>query len=167
MTFENSIGKTVRALAGCLALALGLNPAFAANSSPRLAAYQLPENVVTEFERDPDAVLKRYEASALLLSDQVRNLVVSDSGTAPTLIGLCGAEANTKCGAIGAGIAEAITLIAPDDPKLSSDLQTLVLNSKSKDLVTAYLAVFSNVQTTSTVTIRLRSGQVVTVPVSP
>lgn len=169
MSSKYSIGKAVYVLAGCLALASGVSSASAANSSARLAAYQLSDSVITEFKKNPEAVLKGYESSALLLSDQVRNLIVSDSGTAQTLIGLCGPQPNPRCGPIGAGIAEAITLIAPDDPKLSADLQAVVLNSKSKDMVTAYLAVFSNVQTTQTTRIRLPSGQVVTIPlpVSP
>ena len=168
MISQKFIGKSVLVLAGCLTLAFSLSSASAANVSARLAAYQLPESVIAEFKRDPEALLKSYESSALLLSDQVRNLVVTDSGTAPTLIGLCGAQPNPRCGAIGAGIAEAITLIAPDDPIRSSDLQALVVDSKSKDLVTAYLAAFSNVQTTQTgqtVTVRLPSGQVVVIPV--
>ena len=139
-------------LALCAVFVLGgtLGNGNAAPSIPGFVA--LPAAEVTTFKADPKDLLKKHQSAGLPLSTAVRNLALTDSSSVAVVISLAG-EPDTNSAqraAIGAGLAEAASLVAASDPKLAASIQAQVAGSNIPDLLTAYLAVAASTATGAT-----------------
>lgn len=107
-------------------------------SSPGIA--KLPDSVITQFKADPQSLLTTYASAGLPLSTQVRGLVLTDPSTVATLIDLAENANDAQKGAIGAGLAEAVRILAATNPALTAQIRRAVAQSRLGPLITAFVA---------------------------
>ena len=131
--------------------ALGAPPVHA-QTAPRAASgfIKLPPAVVAEFNADPAKFLDKYKSAGLPLSNQIKNLVLTDPAILSDLLAASRLATSAQNAAIGAGLAEAAREIAANNPLLATQIQTQVLASAPTEVAAAYIAV-SNTPITAAV----------------
>ncbi len=101
---------------------------------------KLPDSMIAQFKANPKALLTTYAAAGLPLSTRVRSLVLTDPSVAAALVALASSADDAQIAAIGAGMAEAARVLAASAPQLVAQLQSLVAQSGSEALITAFIA---------------------------
>lgn len=135
-------------LAGSVVLAS--LPALAQGTAAPSGFIKLPPAVIAEFKGGASKFMDNYKSGGLPLTNQVKNLVLSDSTTLADILTAAKSTTSVQNAAIGAGLAEAARAIAPTNPQLATEIQTQVVASGLADLLAAYTAVSNSTVTAAT-----------------
>ncbi len=140
MTYYASRGRLAATFVALAAMA-ALAPSVAAQvASPPNA---LAKAKIDRYESDPQALLSDFAAGGLALSSRVRAFVMNDPKAAATLLALAGAANDAQKAAIGAGLAEAVKILARTNPQAAEAIRQQVAQSGIDVLVTAFIAASS------------------------
>ena len=146
MAFEHIAGRMM-GVTFALTLAVASQPGFAQSVPPFI---KLPPGVISEFNADPAKFLDNYRSGGLPLSNEIKDLVLTDPTTLGSIINASKAVTSVQGAAIGGGLAEAARAIAASNPQLATQIQTQVLASAPTDVAAAYIAISNSPVTAST-----------------
>jgi hypothetical protein len=136
------------ALISMSGMGVGAQAAGSGNALPSFA--KLPDAAIAQFKSDPQELLRTYSSAGLLLSTEVRSLVLTDPGLVPLLLGVAKQGNDAQKAAIGAGMAEAARVLAAANPQLAAQIQLAVAQSDLGALITAFIAGSNATRTAAT-----------------
>ena len=127
-------------------------PIAAPGPAARPTSPKLPPAVVAKYKADPAALLAAYPNGGRAMATMAKALILAD----PSLVGpLMAAAKNAtpaQMSAIGAGVAQAATLIAAVNPEMAAQIQLAVTQSGPPGVASAFAAASSNTASAASVT---------------
>jgi hypothetical protein len=154
MGHKGSMKRPLMAAVSALALlVMGFAPLNAqpTGDAPRTPSFaKLSDAAIAQFKANPQGLLTTYASAGLPLSTEVRSLVLTDPSLVEALITVAKGANDAQKSAIGAGLAEAASIIVATDPKRAAQIQVAVAQSGLEQLITAYIAVSSPTVTAAT-----------------
>ena len=122
------------------ALSLALLPLLAFDLSPVWAEPQIADITAAVFLADPDQILLENPNAGPRLVAEVRDLVLSDPATLPSILGLLPKVSKAQKAAIGVGLGKAATISARSNPDYAKEIEQAVAQTRDADLIEAYYA---------------------------
>src|SRR5260370_35758185 len=105
------------------ALAETAPAAGSGNQGSQVVFTKLSDAAIAQFKAYPQGLLTTYASAGLPLSTQVRNLLLTDPTLIDTLIGVAKSGNDTQQAAIGAGLAQASSILAKNNPQIGASVQ--------------------------------------------
>jgi hypothetical protein len=100
---------------------------------------------VAAFLNNPKQLLSDNQVGGGRLIARVRDLLLSDSATLPTLLGLLADANNDQKSALAAGLAQAARLWVRVNPTFAQQIQQSVANSKDSPFIVAFSTALGDV----------------------
>ena len=119
----------------------------AANAAVYPPRQQLPQQVITDFNKSPTGLLQQFPQAGAPLISRVRDLAASDPTTLPNLVALLTNPTLTpeQLRAIVAGLAQVARLASKTDQAYADEIQRSIAGTNNPNVVAAYQAATGDV----------------------